>query len=607
MAMIAVPILILGSLYILSEEQKRKKKMEEQNNVLSEKTQFLKGSTKETFVNNNLPKVDNLPGNIITNMNTYNNSNQHTDKYFRNDLIIESNDINVDNKINLLTGEQVDVDKFKHNNMKPFFGSKIKGGTTDYNNNESLLDNKQGFGSQLFSKNEQAPLFKPEDNYKYQYGTPNNTDFFQSRMNESNKMNNVTLWEPQRVGPGLNLSYGQQNEQGFNTGGTEGFGGFNAGMTARESWMPKNVDELRVDSNPKNVYDLNGHQGPANSSIKYAGPNDRVGVIEKHLPEKFFKSGPERWFTTTGSEKNPPIRSDYVLPLENRVNTTTEYYGVGSHANTGQATYVNQNFEEAKKQNLGQLPFSNATATGQNFASPNDFGIKGFNILPNNRVTDKDGDYMGAVYGAAKAVVAPLLDILNPTRKENVIGNLRESGNVNGAARSGHIFNNNDKVRTTNREMVSDKIGMNYLNVQRQNNDGYMTNQHIPINNQRDTTNIYYTGTSSQQGTGLRPYNNAYAQHNNVNKTYESRPNQGNMSLFNNYTNMDINRDESLFENNRSNVMNGGPSIIPSAQFMGEVNGMQQYDVDYYGNRLDPQLLDGFKKNPYTHSLHSVA
>ena len=60
-----------------------------------------------------------------------------------------------------MSGQQVDLNSFKHNNMQPFFGSKIKGATSDYNNTESLLDSKQGNGSQLFSKSEQAPLFKP--------------------------------------------------------------------------------------------------------------------------------------------------------------------------------------------------------------------------------------------------------------------------------------------------------------------------------------------------------------------------------------------------------------------------------------------------------------
>ena len=38
-----------------------------------------------------------------------------------------------------------------------------------------------------------------------------------------------------------------------------------------------------------------------------------------------------------------------------------------------------------------------------------------------------------------------------------MIGNLRESGNVNGTVPTGHLFNSNDKTKITNREMTTQK------------------------------------------------------------------------------------------------------------------------------------------------------
>jgi hypothetical protein len=61
-------------------------------------------------------------------------------------------------------------------------------------------------------------------------------------------------------------------------------------------------------------------------------------------------------------------------------------------------------------------------------------------------------------FGMAKAAIAPILDIFRPTRKENVIGNLRETGNVNGLTPTGHLFNSHDKTKITNREMTTNKI-----------------------------------------------------------------------------------------------------------------------------------------------------
>ena len=597
MAALAIPIVVLGSLYILSEQEKKNEGFT--NEVVTEQQE--EELKKEGFSNYNPRKIIDLNQKNNNYINTYTNPNQYTDKYYDN----TNTHNNTNTNINLLSGKNINTNAFQHNNMKPFYGGKFKGITKDFNDTQSLLDSKQGNGSQMFNKIEQAPLFKPDENVNLPNGTANNSDFFQSRMNESMKMSNVTLWEQQKVAPGLNLGYGTQNKEGFNNGGTQGSHGFNAGMMSRESWMPKTVDELRVDTNTKNSFELNGHQGPANSYIKSQGPNNKIGKIEKHLPEKYYESGPTRWFTTTGIEKNPTIRSDLIMPNENRTNTTREYYGVGGNS---LQTYNNSEYEDSKRQHLGEIPLTNASLTSKNTPNHNDHNINSYNILPNNRVTDKPGYEFGGVYGIAKSVISPLLDILNPTRKETTIENSRQNGNINGTSTTGHLFNRNDITKTTNREISTGKINMNHLNVQGQqySGDAYkISNQQIQ-GNQRGTTNKQYIGGAASNN-GIKTYDAAYKQQNNVNKTHEMHPNQGNMSLFNNYNNLEINRNENIMENNRSNIINGGPNIIPSTQFMGEMNGIQTYDNNYNNSRIDQSLLNAFKNNPYTQPLNSVA
>jgi hypothetical protein len=598
MAALAIPIIVLGSIFILSEQEKKDSiKNSAQQEIQNNRNFFLNNdsntNTKAAIITNNNRTEGFSNNNFQTRESTY-NSNAYN---------------NTNNNVNLLSGQQTTAQQFKHNNMQPYFGAKIRGPSVDINNTESIMDSKQGAGSQNFSKAEIAPLFRPDENSHHPNGTPNNSDFFQSRMNESMKMSNVTLWEPQRVGPGLNLGYGSQNSDGLNTGGIEGGGGFNSGMMSRESWMPKSVDDLRAENKPRTTFDLNGHQGPAIYPIKMQGPNNKIGVVEKHLPEKSFESGPTRWFTTTGVEQAPPIRSTQVIPMENRIDTTREYYGSGSNTQNGQATYTNPDYEESKRQSLSSLPLTNASATGTNYANPSDYGSQSYNILHNNRTTQQNTPEFGGVYGMAKAAITPILDIFRPTRKENVIGNLRETGNVNGVTPQGHLFNSNDKTKVTNREMTTEKIDMNYVNVQGQNyrGDGYKVTQQQNYNNQRTTTNKEYIGTGGDNNQGQRLYNNAYAQQNNVNKTYESRANQGNMSLFNNYNNSTTTRNDNILQQNRQLVTNNGQSIIPSADFIGELNGKQSYDLNYNSARLDGSLLSAFKNNPYTQSLTSVA
>lgn len=618
MAAIAIPIVVLGSLYILSEQEKNQRNTinKEYNKVLQENFYSCENkesldnkkinnntNNRENFSNYETRKLDDFASQEANLVNSYTNSNQHTDKFFYSQNNINSNNFQ---NVNLMSGQNIDLNNFRHNNMQPYFGAKIRGATSDLNNVESILDNKQGYGSQSFSKTESAPLFKPDENVNLVNGTANNSDFFQSRMNESMKMNNYTLWDQQRVGPGLNQGYGTQDKNGFNTGGIDGAGGFNAGMTSRETWMPKNVDQLRVDNNPKMTFDLNGHQGPALNPISTISNQQTQGKVEKHLPEKFFESGSNRWFTTTGIEQAPPIRSTQVIPMENRIDTTREYYGAGSQAGT---TYTSAEVENSKKQSLGALPITNAAAHGQNSANENDYNINSYNILPNNRTTDKNKMEMGGVYGMAKAAITPILDILKPTRKENVIGNLRQTGNVNGLNPGVHVFNPNDKTKTTNREIYTDKIGLNHVNVQSQSHrgDAYQVTQHQNYDNQRTSTNKEYIGNVGAGNRGSKPYDAVLKQRNNVNKTYELHPNSGNMSLFNNNTNIEINRDQNILNNNRSNIINGNVGVIPSSEFIGEMNGIQTYDQNFNNSRMDPSLLNAFKNNPYTKSLNSVA
>lgn len=574
MAALAIPIVVLGSLYILSEQEKKTSEKQSALDIKQHKKKFLSEGLQNlgysTYSQDNKPTT--LPS-----------VNNYDDK--------QHDDINHTNSVDSLTGEKIESSRFKHNNMQPFFGSKQRGIISDFNNNESLLDIKLGLGSQSQSKSEQAPLFKPDENVNFVNGTPNNTDFIQSRINESMKMSNVTLWEQERVAPGLNLG-----------AGTEGMGGFNSGMMSRETWAPKTVDQLRNTNDPKLEYDLIGHEGPL-LSAKFQGS---IGKIEKHLPEKVFDNNPSRWFTTTGQEKNPPIRSTQVIPMENRIDTSREYYGNSIKA---KANYTLSQNEDPKRNHLNSLPISNATATGQSLANPNDYSVNSYNILPNNRTTDKPGVEFGGIYGMAKAVVTPILDILNPTRKENTIGNLRETGNVNTGHYTGQLFNENDRTKVTNREMTSGKIDMNYvnLNANKFRENAYSVTKCQSNPNQRDTTNKEYIGSGVSKNEGIRTYDSAYNQRNNVNKTYESRANQGNMNLFNNENNISISRSDNLLENNRSNIINGNINVIPSTEFMGQMNGIQSYDQNINNSRLDESLLNAFKKNPYTKSLSSVA
>lgn len=597
---LAIPLVALGGLFITSNSGK--------NNCKSSTNKV----TKEAFVNmgqpvNYLPNMnvpaDNYPVQSESlgpeQIREYPNGRAVTDQYY-NQTVYEreaNKGVRVGSDIQTvysLTGEPINQNDFKHNNMVPYFGGKVRGSTSDPNSNETRLDNMQGVGSQHFSKKEISPMFAPQEMMQFPHGMPNNSDFYQSRMNPSNRIANVKPWEEQMVAPGLNLGYG-----------TEGSGGFNSGMESRESWLPRTVNELRVATNPKVTYGLANHEGPAAANVKNMGI---LGRVEKNRPDTDYEWGPSRFFTTTGIEHAPAARGIEILQPQNRSDTTISYFGAAGPGDDNKGTYTQGAYAPVKKNQLGAVNMGSASAGGHGGATSGDYGIQGYKLLPNNRAT-ANAEAMGGVGGLIKAAVAPILDVLRPTRKENVIGNARPNGNVSVTAPSAPVHNPADRLKTTIREMTGDKLDNNHLNVQNQREGAYTVSKQTAIQNQRDTTSTHYIGNAAAR-SGVRSVHSVANQRNNVNKTYENRPNQGGTQMFNQLENIHIARRDADRNNNRWGVASGGPTIIPSMETHGALHGglmTLTEDNRQQMERINPDILAAFKANPYTKPLDSWA
>ena len=138
------------------------------------------------------------PTSKLSTVNQYDGRQAYTDKYFRPPAESTST-----TKYSSISGEQVDENYFRHNNMVPFFGGNIRTRAVDAKSSESIMDNYTGAGSQILSKQERAPLFSPSENQQWANGAPNTTDFMRSRVNPSMRMANVKPFEEERVAPGL--------------------------------------------------------------------------------------------------------------------------------------------------------------------------------------------------------------------------------------------------------------------------------------------------------------------------------------------------------------------------------------------------------------------
>ena len=608
MAEVALPILALGGFYIYSNSGDKKNKKDNFTNMGVTRHPDHSGPSNlpnTNVLNRNFPKqnqpIDKKNENYIR---EYLNPNQTTDKFFNQNVSKRLLDPNMANQeFKSINGECFTAKDFKHNNMVPFFGSKVTQASPN-RENYSILDTAAGAGSEIIRKQEAAPLFKPEDNVQLAHGAPLQTDFMQSRQMPATRIANVLPWEQQKVAPGLGLGYT-----------TEGSGGFNSGMTDRQSWLPPTVDDLRSKTNPRVTYNLAGHEGAAVSEVKNMGS---IGQVERHGQDTTFALGADRWFTTTGSSLGQMSHPKQMMPETNHC--STEYYGSGSNA-THQGVYTKPHSEEPHR--IEQTKCTNmnpATAMGRGHGNDNDYGRTGFDILKNNRTesckSDNNGAF-GAVNSIVKGMFAPVMDVLRPSRKEDVIYNANQLGNVQSAVPNLPLTNPNDKLKTTNKEMTADKIGLNYLNVSHTNGTGgggYEATTTIAKSQQR---NFGDSGTRGNVGNTMNAPMDITAwneQHNNVNKTYENWPMPGGTQVFSGDINMSINKRDQDRVNNRltpqdfiniQTVPQDPSKSIPSAETFGRINMPQQYNQNISTQRISGDILQAFKSNPYTQSLQS--
>jgi hypothetical protein len=533
---LALPLIALGSMYIISNQGRNQQRQEERRmeTYANMGASEVNSAALPTLPNTDIPPQNYPSTNLIDLLDTvqeYPNPNAATDKYF--DQNVFENRTNKGQNVGQnpqeifsLTGNYLNTEQFKHNNMVPFVGGKKKGYTYNMAQTESILDNMAGAGSNVIKKVEQAPLFKPETDMSWAFGAPNQSDFYQSRVNPGMISNNVKPFATENVGPGLNQGYT-----------TQGSNGYNSGMEARDAWLPRTVDQLRVDTNPKLEYTLDNLEGPSYSHVQNVGI---IGRVEKQKPDTFFVNSQERWLTTVGDTKAQALRPEQELGVIRREDVANNYTGPAGLAGERQAGYAPTTFEPSKRagadSTILDVPLSNASGRGP--ITDGERYIKSYISYGNNRSTSKQPDTMrnsfNAIVGAA---IAPLLDVFRTTKKQTTLASA-------------------------------------------------------------------YNPASSKEGHVI--YDAAYMQTNNDLKssTIDNRPNQGGTQMFNQYMNVSTLRQDTDRMNNRLFTPSSVTPLPPSVQLIGRQHGGQSYDYNKTGiDRIQPDLLNAFKANPYTHCL----
>ena len=574
MAELLIPALAIGGLYKLVSDNKK----EGFGNIPR------KGNRRFSSLDNTLPKSK-VPiprvKPIINPTTPFDNLSKKTTKHLAKA------------GVRGLTGTVIDPNEFNHNNMVPYFGARIKGPSIERGANASVLDSKAGSGTFLRHKKESAPLFKPQKKMNWANGMPVMTEFLRSRENPSTRASNVKPWDEVKVAPGLGLGYTTGNDDL----------GYNNVVNSRQSWLPKTVNQLRTTSNPKQTHGLAGFEGAAHAYNKVGSTKKTIGKIEKNRPNTDYELGPSRWFTTVGATTASSARSEHILSDQHRQEGGREYYG-SSGAKTGNS-YMKGEFRLASRQALG-APLPGAPSS-VGAGTDNDHGQSSHENVVTNRGTIKQTDHRGPVSGMVEAIMAPVIDALRPSKKGNVVGSIRPCGNVGGTVSQPQLYDPNDRTQTTIREQTESLLDNNHLNVQAAKDGAYMVNSPILNAQHRDTTNRETCGSAGPSNySEMTDYSQAYNQQTKHDRTAAGRINSGTSASFNGEINMELNPER--IASSYVSGPSGRISAITGPPALQTQNRLSQKAVAYSeGDRMDPAMLDAFRKNPFTHSLSSAA
>ena len=342
-----------------------------------------------------------------------------------------------------LTGEPIVKENFTHNNMVPFFGGTVKQNVDEYANS-ALLENFTGNDENYLRKQEveRNDFFKPVANLTNVYGSSNLDGYNYDRYIVSNRRANQAPVEKIRVGPGLNKGYTHLPSGGFQQSDT------------RDFVLPKTVDELRVKTNPKVSYQNQVIPG------KHIAMPGKIGTVAKNNPDTFYLNSPDRLFTTVGASSGPKQRPNVVMKYTNRKTTELKTrIGSAAPAQTGSQQQMRPGVKKSTRQNYPGAGPRNQNAegawdiNGPNKQIPNDYGRSSMNAKPNMRNSTECKTVVTNVSVPNKLNIAPNNPKLRPTRKTNVVGNNRWSGNFQSTGpKKPVVYDPNDVTRTTIKE-----------------------------------------------------------------------------------------------------------------------------------------------------------
>jgi hypothetical protein len=329
------------------------------------------------------------------------------------------------------------------------------------------------------------------------------------------------------------------------------------------------VDNQRALSNPKLSY------GGKVLSGKGFDKRGSHGEVFKHLPNQDYENTADKWLVTSGAITADAIRPEQIVKPTNRSFFNEGKLGPAAPA-IAKAVEERPMYKKTTNQQLMTDTIRNASMV--NTQGEDDHNQGSFFAYPNEREITSERTHEGHFKSVINAETIGIQDAMKPTIKETT-----------------HLENRNGFVGTSTNQSHT---------------TGLQDNLRPAL---KDTTQFDYTGNAISSIGGSMSNDQYLRADLNPSKEIISQlrdPTPENTKLTSgmDIMNVDIKKIETDYFNPRINNPDKQYQDTPSDYNCFGEKEKDTLDNDHiFSNRIDPENLDPFRKNPYTQSLSSFA
>ena len=478
------------------------------------------------------------------------NLNMHGRNTLKNDVF------DVSNTIDSISGQTLDKDNFLINDqgikVEPFFSGSGPP-AINFNENRRFESHMGGSHSQRGPK--RTDLISPfGDQWVRDAGNVFGNTFSgpnadQSRYNEGNYRTNELPFEQERV---QHIDVKSDINRDVDL------------LYAQRN----STDNQRALSNPKLSFEGKILAG------KGIDKREEQAEVFKHLPDRDYVQDADQWLVTTGAIDAPRIRPEEVIKETNRQYLNDMPKGAAAPVVLKQ-TEDRPKFKKSTNQHL--VTDTNRNVSLENKYNDNDHNKSSYFVYPNEREITSERTYEGNLKSVFNAETERLQDKVKPTIKETTLD-----------SRDGFV---GSSITQLPEERLQDKVRPTV----------------------KDTTMFEYSGNAGTSSVVAEMASDQYLRADmNPNKEVISKgraPVTEKTKLANGMDtiNMDINKIESDYFNPRIGNQGKIYQISPQDTVEEYTRDKDSLDNVKLSDRLDPNMLDPFRNNPYTHSLASFA